>query len=115
MEGHDVPSGVLTGVVHWLREGGRDPVAKLDVFRRSALEGSTYCRNDGCQVKGQPKEFKVCPQCKTARYCVPETGLDDGRAQDDMWQIPDTTSASDVKWYVDAARSCSSGRCTRDV
>ena len=69
MEGHDVPSGVLTGVVHWLRKGGHDIVAKLDWLRRVALEGSKYCRNDGCEVVGQLKDFKVCPQCKTARYC----------------------------------------------
>ena len=44
MEGHDVPPDVLTSVVHWLRKGG-------------------------CEVVGRLKDFKVCPQCKTARYC----------------------------------------------
>jgi len=68
-EGHDVPQDVLTSVVHWLRKGGHNPVDKLDGFRRMALDGANYCRNEGCQVKGQLKEFKVCPQCKTARYC----------------------------------------------
>jgi len=42
---------------------------RFDRFRRQALEGANYCRNDGCQVVGLLKEFKVCPQCKTARYC----------------------------------------------
>ena len=69
MEGHDVPPDVLTSVVHWLRKGGHDPVQHLNVYRRGALEGSTYCINDGCEVAGHLKDFKVCPQCKTARYC----------------------------------------------
>jgi len=69
MEGHDVPSDVLTGVVHWLRKGGHDPVDKLDMCRRVALEGSKYCYNAGCEVVGHLKDFKRCPQCKTVRYC----------------------------------------------
>jgi TPR repeat protein len=70
MEGHDVPSDVMTGVLHWLRKGGtHNPVERLDVWRRVALEGAAYCRNEGCQVVGLLKDFKVCPQCKTARYC----------------------------------------------
>ena len=68
-EGHDVPPDVLTSVVHWLRKGGHDPIAQLDVCRRAALEGAPYCRNEGCEVMGLLKDFKVCPQCKTARYC----------------------------------------------
>ena len=68
MEGHDVPRDVLTGVVHWLRKGGHDIVANLDTLRRTALQGSKFCRNEGCEVVGHLKEFKVCPQCKTARY-----------------------------------------------
>ena len=69
MEGHDVPPDVLAGVVHWLRKGGHNAVEHLDLFRIEALEGVPYCVNDGCQVVGLLKEFKVCPQCKTARYC----------------------------------------------
>jgi len=69
LEGHDVPPDVLTGVVHWLQKGGHDLVAELDTLRRSALEGNRYCRNEGCEVMGQLNDFKVCPQCKTARYC----------------------------------------------
>jgi len=67
-EGHDVPPDVLTSVVHWLRKGGYNLVGTLDGLRRQALEGSRYCRNEGCQVVGLLKEFKVCPQCKLARY-----------------------------------------------
>jgi len=67
-EGHDVPPDVLTGVVHWLRKGGH-PVDTLEALRTMALEGSKYCRNEGCEVVGHLKEFKVCPQCKIARYC----------------------------------------------
>ena len=67
--GHDAPPDILTGLVHWLRNGGNDPVAKPDVFRRIALEGSTYCRDDGCEVVCHLKEFKVSPLCKRARYC----------------------------------------------
>ena len=68
MEGHDVPQDVLTSVV-WLRKGGLDPIAKLDRLRRDALEGGRFCYNDGCEVIGLRKDFKRCPQCKTARYC----------------------------------------------
>jgi hypothetical protein len=69
MEGHDVPPDVLIGVVHWLQQGGRDPARNLEFYRRTALNGARYCCNDGCEVVGQVKEFKVCPQCKTVRYC----------------------------------------------
>jgi hypothetical protein len=69
MEGHDVRPDVLASVVHWLRKGGHQPVDELDKFRREALEGGHYCRNEGCEVVGQLKDFKVCPQCKTAWYC----------------------------------------------
>jgi hypothetical protein len=69
MGGHDVPPDVLTGVVHWLRKGGHDPAYGLNGFRRMAFEGCKYCYNAGCEVMGHLKDFKVCPQCKTARYC----------------------------------------------
>ena len=69
MERHDVPPDVLTSVVHWLRKGGHNPVATLEKCRREALEGAKHCRNEGCKVVGLFKDFKVCPQCKTARYC----------------------------------------------
>ena len=68
MEGHDVPPDVLIGVVHWLRKGGH-PVDTLDTLRSMALEGARHCHNEGCDVVGQLKDFKVCPQCKTTRYC----------------------------------------------
>ena len=67
--GHDVPPDVLTSTVHWLRKGGHDIVGKLDACRRIALNGAPYCFNEGCEVKGHLKDFKQCPQCKTARYC----------------------------------------------
>jgi len=68
-EGHDVPPDVLSGVVHWLRKGGNDQVEYLAGLRAEALEGGQHCVNGGCEVVGPLKEFKVCPQCKTARYC----------------------------------------------
>jgi len=68
-EGHDVPPDVLTSVVHWLRKGGYNPVVALKEIRRQVLEGDEYCVNGGCHVKGLLKDFTVCPQCKTARYC----------------------------------------------
>jgi TPR repeat protein len=71
MEGHDVPRDVLTGVVHWLRKGGQDPVATLDAIRREALEGGKYCYNEGCEAAGHLKDFKRCQQCRIARYCSP--------------------------------------------
>ena len=69
MEGHDVPPEVLTSVLYWLRKGGHNPVHKLEVFRRSVFQKGNYCCNEGCQVLGLLNDFKVCPQCKTARYC----------------------------------------------
>jgi hypothetical protein len=69
MEGHDVPPDALTSVVHWLRKGGHNLVDMVDEFRREVLVGSKYCRNEGCEVVGLLKDFKVCPQCKLARYC----------------------------------------------
>jgi hypothetical protein len=42
---HDVPPDVLASVLHWLHKGGYD------------------------KVVGHPKDFKVCPLCKIARYC----------------------------------------------
>jgi len=73
MDGHDVPPEVLTSVVHWLRKGcvtgQHSPLDLLDGFRRMALEGAAWCQNEGCEVVGQLKDFKVCPQCKTVRYC----------------------------------------------
>jgi hypothetical protein len=68
MEGHDVPIDVLTSAIHWLQKGRNNP-SDLQEFRREALEGAGYCKNDGCEVVGHLKDFKVCPQCKTARYC----------------------------------------------
>jgi len=72
MVGHDVTPDVLTSVAHWVQRGGQIPDFTLSVFRRQALEGGRYCFNDGCEVVGHLKDFKVCPQCKTARYCGAE-------------------------------------------
>jgi len=69
IEGHDVPPDVLTSVVHWLRKGKHNIVDSLDRFRKEVLQGAKYCHNAGCEVVGLLKDFKVCPQCKTARYC----------------------------------------------
>jgi len=69
IEGHDVPPDVLTSVVHWVWMGQLDPSDVLNVLRTTALEGGLYCFNEGCEVVGHLKKFKVCPQCKSARYC----------------------------------------------
>jgi len=70
-EGHDdVSLEVITDVMHWLIKGELNPIDRsLDIFRRKALEGGKYCRNDACEVVGHLKSFRVCPQCKNARYC----------------------------------------------
>jgi len=72
-EGHDVPPAVLAGVLHWVRKGcvteQHDPLDVLGEIRREALVGDKYCHNEGCEVVGLLTDFKVCPQCKTARYC----------------------------------------------
>ena len=69
MQGHDVPTGVLNSMVHWLRKGGQNPMNELESMRRMTLGGAPYCYNEGCEAVGLLKDFKVCPQCKTARYC----------------------------------------------
>jgi hypothetical protein len=69
MDGHDIPPHVFTSVVHWMRKGGHDELDELHELRRIALEGAKFCQNEGCEVVGHLKDFKVCPQCKTARYC----------------------------------------------
>jgi hypothetical protein len=78
MEGHDVPADVLSDVVHWLRIGGcSDPSDALDGLRVRALEGAMYCYNASCEVVGQLKDFKVCRECRTARYCGDACQRDD--------------------------------------
>jgi len=67
-ESHDVPTDVLTSVVR-LQKGGHTPIDVLPELRRGALEGDQYCNNEGCDVVGLLKDFKVCPQCKHVRYC----------------------------------------------
>ena len=69
MEGHDVPPDVLTSVIYWVQLGGGTPSDALEAYRIQALEGGDHCSNDGCEVVGHLKDFRVCPQCKTARYC----------------------------------------------
>jgi len=69
MEGHDVPTDVLTDVVYWLQKGRHNLLHALKEFRGKVLEGGQYCHNEGCEVVGHRKDFKFCPQCKTAMYC----------------------------------------------
>ena len=69
--GHDIPQEVLENVVYWLQKGGSNSclVDELDFFRKRVQEGAKHCYNEGCEVVGHPKDFKVCPQCRAARYC----------------------------------------------
>jgi len=69
VDAHHVPMDVMTSVVHWLRKGDHDVVSALDSLRGLAAEGGNYCFTNGCEVVGHLKDFKVCPQCKFARYC----------------------------------------------
>jgi len=72
MQGHNVPRDVLTGVVHWLRKGRHNTVDMLDAFRRTALrEGGQHCRNDGCEVEGLLKDFKVCRSARPSGTAAP--------------------------------------------
>jgi len=70
---HDVHPNVFSSVVHWLQKGdgyrGLDPLTALDTLRDMAQQGAPFCQNDGCEVVGHLKEFKVCPLCKVVRYC----------------------------------------------
>jgi hypothetical protein len=117
MERHDVPAEVLTGVTHWLQKGGFDPEMALDGLRRSTLEGGKYCRNDGCEVVGQRKDFKVCPQCKTARYCATRVRNRTGRRVGTKRHVAHSKFTIDVQLYRKVCRfcSCSSGRRTQVV
>ena len=69
MQGHDVPPDVLISVVRWLLRGKVNLLGALDTLQRIAREGAKYCFNDGCEIVGHVKDFKVCPQCKINRYC----------------------------------------------
>jgi len=83
IEGHDVPHDVLNNIVHFLLQGGHQPDALInfsDSLREKVLEGAKWCCNDGCEVVGERKEFKVCPQCKTMRYCGDECQKQDWNA-----------------------------------
>ena len=115
MEGHDVPPNVLTSVLHWVRKGRHvmDPAESLDTLRRIALEGARHCFNENCEVVGHLKEFKVCPQCKNARYCAPRVkrGLDNGWAQGDVWHIHKYKSQRQIRNVDGGVRSA--GRVKR--
>jgi TPR repeat protein len=52
----------------------------LDMLYENAHAGTRFCHNIGCGVIGPLKAFKVCPQCKTARYCGPECQKHDWNA-----------------------------------
>jgi len=67
--------------------GQYHPSDELNKFLIRALEGASYCCNDGCDVMGQRNDFHVCRRCKTARRCVSETRLGCRWAQDDGWHI----------------------------
>ena len=69
VEGHNMHPFILASVMHWLRKAGVNVETELAKLSKEAVEGVKYCYNAGCQVKGQVKDFKVWPQCKTARYC----------------------------------------------
>ena len=70
MEEHDVSPDVMSSVVYWLQKLPSEKSAvALDMFRSAMQEGAKYCFNAGCEAVGHLKDFKVCPQCKTARYC----------------------------------------------
>jgi hypothetical protein len=60
---------ILMVVSHWLLKAVPDPLQELEKFRIEALEGAKFCYNDGCEVVGHMKDFKLCPQCRRARYC----------------------------------------------
>jgi hypothetical protein len=60
MEGHDVPTGVLTDVIHWLLQGGDAPIKEaLQAFRDMVLKGGPYCRNDGCEAGAYTRSLFV--------------------------------------------------------
>jgi len=67
--GHDVPPGVFAVIAYWLSKGGYDSKEQILGFRSRAVEGAMYCYNEGCEVIGQMKDFKICPRCRVNRYC----------------------------------------------
>lgn len=71
----DFPQDILTSVVYWLRKGGsceERHEGDFQFFRTIVTEGLAYCDNEGCEVVRLLQTFKVCPQCKTARFCCKE-------------------------------------------
>ena len=104
MEGHDVPPDVLTSVVYWMRKfcvtGQRTLSEELDGCRMWALLGDKYCVNEGCEVNGHLKDFKVCrsarPPGTAATRVRNRTGLRVGtgkRVARDMLTRPNNNSS----------------------
>jgi TPR repeat protein len=79
-DGHDIPKDVMTSILLWLHRGEvkNDSVSQtLNAFKEASTVGSEFCYNDNCTVKGLLKQFKVCPNCRTAHYCSRACQKDD--------------------------------------
>jgi len=55
MASYDVVSTIHQSLVI----GQRSPLDELEMFRRIALQGAKCCYNNGCEVVGHQKDFKV--------------------------------------------------------
>jgi len=76
-EGHDVSMDVLNDAAYWFQRGGHDVSLTLADCRKTAVEGSRGCGNDGCVVLGLRHDFKLCARCETKRYCGPACQRED--------------------------------------
>jgi TPR repeat protein len=88
MEGHDVPTGVLTGVVHWLRKGRSDIIdTLLRLPRMSAAGGAALPqrRVRGCGPSEGLQGLSAVQDRPVLRRRMSESRLDYGWAQVDVW------------------------------
>jgi hypothetical protein len=89
MWGHDVPTDVMTGVLHWLRQGGHDAddnyqrITSYDCAGGSVLPQQ---RVRGCGTSGGLHSLSAVQDRPVLWRRMSETGLDHGWAQGKVWQ-----------------------------
>ena len=79
IEGHDVPPDVLTGVVHWLRKVGHNPVLKPTSFAEKRWRGVT--------IATTAQGARLWANCRTSRFarCARPPGTAGDACQKHDW------------------------------
>jgi len=82
-------------------DGGHNPIDErvVDMFCTIALEGAECCLNDGCEVVDHLKDFKLCPPCKTVRYCAMRVRNRTAQRVGTRQRVAHYTCTSDVTLY----------------